>query len=125
MDDLCEHLNLADRPSEMQHYDNVHSRQYTRRADSMFVCFLLKQQIRHQKITKINSQPLVIAMATCMKCVVQQFFHLEVKASVLQHLENIIAIDKRGYPHNIFLISRRKHMLCGISVQKKDTFLDF
>ena len=29
----------------------------------------------------------------------------------VQYVECLIATDKRGYPHNIFLISRRKHTL--------------
>ena len=33
----------------------------------------------------------------------------------LTALEKIIATDKRGYPLNIFLISRQKHMLWGTS----------
>ena len=33
-----------------------------------------------------------------------------------------IATDKRGYPHNIFLISRRKHMLWILSEYPQHMF---
>ena len=34
-----------------------------------------------------------------------------VERDKIDHAGNSIATDKMGYPHNVFLISRQKHML--------------